>query len=296
MNYILKKIYGAWLGLLEIIGGNSLAKRFDCKFRFKRNLNLKNPKTLSDKIIYLELYKQSPLASKCTDKYEVRSYIESKNLNNILVPIVGGPWSSETEINFDELPNSFVLKGTHGCKMNLIVENKNEIDKKNCYKEIKRWIKTTYGKYSIEPHYLNIPHRIYAEKFLGKQEKLIDYKFYCLNGNPQFINVSSDRHSEGDKSMVVTQELYDLEWNPIFEVKQNGKEIPGKGEIIKPKNLKEMIEIAKTLSEDFDFVRVDLYNIDGKIYFGELTFTPFAGALAIYTDKFDEEMGKKLII
>lgn len=296
MKNILKRLYGLFLSILIRIGGFGLAKKVDSRIRFQRKINLDNPQTLSDKIIYIELYKRSPLASICTDKFEVRQYVKEKGLEKILVPIVGGPWSNLNDIDFNKLPQKFVLKGTHGCKMNYIVKNKLNIDLNNCYKEMKRWLKTTYGRYSVEPHYLDIEHRIYAEYYLGEQESLIDYKFYCLNGIPSFINVSSDRHSDGDNAMVVTQELYDLNWNPIFEVKQSGQEIPGKGNIPKPEKLDEMIEIAKILSKDFDFVRVDLYNIKDKIYFGELTFTPFAGVLDIYTDKFNEEMGKKLKI
>lgn len=296
MKNMVKKGYGLFLSLFVKVGGYGLAKKVDSRIRFKRKIELNNPVSLSDKIIYIELYKRSPLASSCTDKFEVRNYVTDKGLEHILVPIVGGPWNNLDEINFDKLPRKFVLKGTHGCKMNYIVDDKMHLDKNKCYKEMNRWLKTTYGKYSIEPHYLEITHRIYAEYFLGNQESLIDYKFYCLNGVPSFVNVSSDRHSDGDKAMVVTQELYDLNWKPIFEVKKSRRELPGKGNITKPKNLYDMIEIAKILSKDFDFVRVDLYNVNGKIYFGELTFTPFAGVLDIYTDKFNEEMGKKLKI
>ena len=213
-----------------------------------------------------------------------------------MIPIVGGPWEYVADVKLDDLPKRYVLKATHGCKMNYIVENKNSVNEEACRKEMQRWLDTTYGVYSMEPHYINIPHRIYAEEFLDFQKDLIDYKIHCLNGIPTFFVVSSERQSNGDDAMQVKQEIYDMDWNPIFEVKTSGREIPGGGKIPRPQCFDEMIEIAKKLSEDFEFVRVDLYEINGKVYFGELTFSPFSCVFAIFSDEFNKEMGKKLKI
>ena len=184
-----KMIYGTWLQCLTAVFGIDTAKRFDAKFRMHRSLDLTHPKTLADKVSYIELHRQSPLASSCTDKYAVRDYVANKGFSQTLVPLVGGPWENPEEIDFSSLPESFVLKATHGCKMNYIVPSKDQIDKEKCYQEMHRWMETTYGTYSLEPHYTAIPHRIYAEAYLGDVSELIDYKFHCLNGTPQFVLV-----------------------------------------------------------------------------------------------------------
>ena len=292
----IKKIYGNVLQIAVRVFGVDFAKQFDSEFRFHRKLDLKNPKTLADKVSYIELHKQSPLASVCSDKYAVRDYVTEKGLADILVPVAGGPWTRVEEINFNALPAQYVLKATHGCKMNYIVKDKKKLNENECKKELQRWLDTTYGIYSMEPHYMKIPHRIYCEQFLEEQSKLMDYKIHCLNGKPEFIMVSSDRYSNKDEAMHVTQELYDVDWNPIFEVRRAGFEIPGDGKKCMPENLDEMLRIARILSAGIDFVRIDLYNLSGRIYFGEMTFSPACGVFPYMTDKFISEMGGKLQI
>lgn len=294
--YFIKLLYSIILKLITMFWDVDVAKKFDTKLRFKRDLNLDNPKSLADKVSYIELHKQSPLASKCTDKWAVRDYVISKGLGNILVPEVGGPWTEFNQIDFDKLPKSFVLKATHGCKMNYFVENKGNLDINKCKQEINRWLKTTYGTYSMEPHYISIPHRIYAEKYLGEVSKLVDYKIHCINGEPEFILVCSDRKANGDAAMQVTLDLFDLKWQHIPELIPSGAEVAGDGSMPKPEKLTEMLEIAERLAKDFKFVRVDLYELNGKIYFGELTFSPGCCVLPYFTKKFDLEMGRKLKI
>ena len=171
-----------------------------------------------------------------------------------------------------------------------------KFDSEKCKKEIQRWMDTTYGTYSMEPHYIEIPHRFYIEKYLEKADQLVDYKFHCLNGEPQFVLTCSNRKSNGDKAMQVTLDLFDMDWKPIPEIVSSGLEHPGNGELPKPENLDEMIRIAKILSKDFKFVRVDLYELEGKVYFGELTFSPAHCVFPYLSDKFDLEMGKLLQI
>lgn len=292
-----KKLYTLVIKIVVFLFGIDNAKKFDTKFRLKKNLNLKNPQTLADKVTYIELHKQSPLASKCTDKYAVRNYIKSKGLEEILIPIVGGPWDKVEEIDFSNLEEDIVIKATHGCKMNYIITNKEKLDIIDCKKELNKWLKTTYGKFSIEPHYFNIPHRLYAEKYLKELDGLIDYKFHCINGEPEFVLICSERKiNENNGKMMVTLDLFDKEWKPIFEVIPSGLEVPGKGDMKKPSLFEEMKEIARKLSKDFDFVRVDLYQVAEKLYFGELTFSPACCVFPYFTDKFLLEQGKKLKI
>lgn len=211
-----------------------------------------------------------------------------------MVPLVGGPWNKEEDVDFANLPNSFAIKATHGCKMNYLVPDKSKMNISKCRQEMQRWLATTYGGYSLEPHYLSIPHRIYAEEFLENSNQLIDYKIHCLNGKPEFILVCSDRKANGDAAMQVTLDLFDLKWQHIPELIPSGAEVAGDGSMPKPEKLTEMLEIAERLAKDFKFVRVDLYELNGKIYFGELTFTPGCCVLPYFTKKFDLEMGQKL--
>ena len=248
--WIIKKLYAIWLSLLELLLGIDLAKKFDTKFRFHKSLNLKNPQTLSDKVTYLELHKQSPLAARCTDKYAVREYVKSKGLEDILIPVYGGPWSSADEIDFDSLTYPCILKATHGCKMNYILKDKESINYEECKNELSKWLKVTYGTYSIEPHYKEIPHRIYAEKFIDGIDDLIDYKFHCINGVPEFVLTCSQRQANGDAAMAVTLDLFDMEWNHIPEIVSMGKEVAGTGEVVKPETFEKMKEVGDVWTEE----------------------------------------------
>lgn len=291
---MLKKIYSCWLKVLVLLLGIDFAKQFDAYLRFRRKLNLKNPQTLADKVTYLFLHKNTPLMSTCTDKWAVREYIASKGLSDILIPTLGGPWTSVKDINFDSLPNEFILKATHGCKMNYFVPDKSKLDIPSCKRTLQKWIDTTYGTYSMEPHYKPIPHRIYAEQLLDASGGLADYKIHCLNGEPSFILVCSERKAQG-RRMQVTLDLFDTNWHAQNHyLQQSGLEVVGMEKIAKPQYLNNMLKISRTLSHNFSFVRVDLYEIKGKIYFGELTFSPACGVLPYFTDEFIYEMGKKL--
>lgn len=284
----IKFLYGKFLVLISYIFSLDNAKKFDAKLRFHRTLDLKNPKSLADKVTYIELHEQSPLASMCTDKYAVREYIHKKGLEDILIPLVGGPWEKVDEVDFDNLPNSFVLKATHGCKMNYIVSEKEKMDKSKCVEEMSRWLKTTYGTYSMEPHYFTIPHRIYAEEYLAGADRLIDYKFHCMNGIPQFVLVCGDRVIT-EMGNSISRHIFDMNWNLLKGLTDETSNM-----VKKPDHFEQMVEIARKLSADFKFVRVDLYDVNGKVYFGELTFSPTSGVFSHYTEEFLLEMGQKL--
>lgn len=190
----LKIIYGGVLTAFSKLFGVDFAKKFDTALRFRRSLNLRNLVSLADKVTYLELHDQSPLAAECTDKYAVRQYIKDKGLEEILVPLVGGPWNTIKDIDFSTLPESFVLKATHGCKMNYLVPEKEKLDREKCRKEMDKWLKTTYGTYSMEPHYEKIPHRI--------------------NGVPQFVLVCSDRVVT-ETGNQICRHIFDMDWRTL---------------------------------------------------------------------------------
>ncbi|MBQ9396329.1 MAG: glycosyltransferase [Proteobacteria bacterium] len=286
MKKLIMKIYRIVCTILLHIN-RDWAKTFDARFRYKCKLNLKNPTTLADKVSWLELHHDMPLKVKCTDKWEVRDYVRSKGLEEILVPVYGEARDKVEDLNLDDLPKSFAIKATHGCEMNFICADKATVDLNALKKEISGWLKTTFGKWSIEPHYFTIPHRYYVEKYLGDPNEIKDYKFHMYNGKPGFILVC------GTRGTGLTLAVLDPDWNRIDCV------IPKfvyKGDVPKPALYDKMLDIAKTLSADFHFVRVDLYEIDGHIYFGELTFSPASGCFPRYTQKFREEEGPKLDI
>lgn len=285
-----KLLYGKCLSLFSGVFGVDTAKKLDALLRFRRKLNLKNPTSLADKVSYIELHCQSPLAAECTDKYAVRNYVANKGLGDILVPLVGGPWERVEDVDFEALPESFAIKATHGCKMNYLVPDKSQLDTKRCKQEMQHWLDTTYGVYSMEPHYLEIPHRIYVEAYLADADKLIDYKFHCMNGVPQFVLVCSDRvvSETGNK---ISRHIFDMDWKHMEGLIDETDDI-----VDKPEHFERMIEIARQLSDGFSFVRVDLYDINGKIFFGELTFSPTSCVFSHYSMNFLNEMGKKLSI
>ena len=286
----IKSGYGKILTGISKLFGVDTAKKFDTRLRFQRDLNLNQPKSLADKVTYLELHDPSPLAPKCTDKSAVWQYVEEKGYEDILVPVVGGPCSKIEEVDFTTLPESFVFKAPHGCKMNYLVPEKGKMDKKKCVNEMSKWLKTTYGTYSMEPHYLKIPHRIYAEEYLADANKLIDYKFYYMNGISQFVLVCCDGVTT-ELGNNVSRHILDMNWEPLKGLTDETADV-----VKKPEHLEQMIEIARKLSADFKFVRVDLYDINGKVYFGELTFSPTNGVFSHYTQEFLDEMGAKLVI
>ena len=280
-----RDVYRKALKASSAILGVKRTKLLDSRFRFGRKLDLKNPRTLSDKICWIELNTDQSLAARCTDKYAVRSYVEEKGLGNILVPLVGGPWTKASDIDIDSLPNQFVLKATHGCEMNYICKDKSKLDYVDLLNRVSPWLKEDYPRACIEPHYKLVPHRLYAEEFVGELEDVVDYKFHCINGEPAFALTCSNR----EESLKLN--LYDLGWNPIPGLQGS---MENEKEIKRPENLEGMVDVAQTLSSDFDFVRVDLYEENGKILFGELTFSPACGVLEYFTDSFVAKWGEAL--
>lgn len=261
--------------------GHERVKVADARFRYHRRLDLEHPRTLADKISWLELNTDQTLAARCTDKWEVRGYVADKGLGDLLVPAYG-PWERAEDIDVDALPDAFALKATHGCEMNYLVPDKSKLDVDDMLAHARRWLAEDYGRACVEPHYLLVPHRVYAEDFIGGMDKIVDYKLHCLNGEPRFILTRSER----DTGLKLN--LYDLGWNPIAGLQgpmTNDRQIP------RPENLGRMIEVARELSVDFDFVRVDLYEDGGRVMFSELTFTPAEGVMDYYTDDFNKTWG-----
>lgn len=257
------------------------------KNRTGKDLNLENPLTFNEKIQWLKLYDNSPLKTILSDKYRVRKWVEEKIGKEYLIPIIG-VWDKFEDINFDDMPYRFVLKANHGSHWNIIVKEKPKFDKKNARRKFNKWLKRNYAyKAGLELQYSGIKPKIIAEHYIEDSKgELNDYKILCFNGEPKFIWIDCGRYTKGR-----TKNIYDINWNlqPFtMTYPASDKEIPA------PRNLDKMIELARILSNGFTFVRVDLYNVDGKIYFGEMTFTSMSGVDKFEPEKYDLELGKML--
>lgn len=280
-----RNLYRGLLSGLALCAGTKRAKLLDASIRFGRRLNLDDPQTLADKISWLELNGDRETMARLTDKFEVRGYVEEKGLGDILIPLCGGPWEDISDIDVDALSSQFVLKATHGCEMNYICKDKAALDVADMVAHARKWLASDYPRACVEPHYKLIPHRIYAEQYVGGMDDVVDYKLHCLNGVPSFILTCSNR----ERSLKLN--LYDLDWNAIDGLQGSMK---NPGDIERPSMLSKMVDVSRALSSDFEFVRVDLYEKDGQVYFGELTFSPAVGVLPYYTDEFIAQWGEIL--
>lgn len=256
-----------------------------------RKLNLKDPKRFTEKIQWYKLYYRDPLMIQCSDKYLVRDYVEEKGLKDILVPLYG-VYEDPEQIDFSNLPQKFVLKTTNGSHTNILCENKDKLDYQKAIDQMKKWLKTWSGKMGREWAYHGITPRIICEKYLEKDRDgdIIDYKFHCFHGEPYCLYVAVERFLPGGLKFGIFDSQFNLLPYRRSDIKGLDREIS------KPRNFEKMVEIARTLSRDFPHVRVDLYNIDGDIYFGELTFYDGSGYQGYVPDDFDFYLGRKFII
>jgi hypothetical protein len=253
-----------------------------------RVLNLKNPRRFTEKLQWYKLYYRNKLMTKCADKYMVREYVISKGLKDILIRLYG-VYDKADQINFKDLPNSFILKTTNGSHTNISCIDKPNLNIKNVKNNLNKWIEEWAGKVGREWAYYDINPKIICEKLLVSNDTygLDDYKFFCFDGEPYCLYVLVDRESESGLRLGI----YDLKFNKL-KYKRSDIE-PIEDHIEKPKNFEKMVEISRILSKDFPHVRVDLYNIDGKIYFGELTFYDGSGYKGFEKDEFDYLLGNK---
>lgn len=253
--------------------------------------NLKEPKKFTEKLQWYKLYYRKGLLTACSDKYKVRDYIKSKQLDHILVPIYG-VYDCANKINFDSLPSQFVLKTNHGSHTNIICTDKSKLNIEKSRKNLQEWLTTWQGKVGREWSYYDIEPKIICEKYLEKDQNndLVDYKFFCFSGKVFCLYVIIERFlSDGIKLGI-----YDRNFKKLPYKRSDIRDI--NKSIGKPKNFEKMIKIAETLSSDFPHVRVDLYNIDGMIFFGELTFYDGSGYEGFIPDKFDYILGKEFIL
>ncbi len=280
--YFVNKANKMWLDKSSMQIESGLRKWFESATG--ESLDFENPQTFNQKIQWLKLYDSTEEKGKLADKYEVREWVKEKIGDEYLIPCFG-VWNSFEEIDFTKLPDSFVLKTNHGSSTNVIVKDKNNLNKTELRLRFKRWMSTNYAlKMGFELHYGLMEPKILCEKYMG--DDLTDYKLFCFGGKPDFFWVDVGRYSEHKRN------TYDLEWNELPFVIDNFERCV----VEKPKTLKQMIEIATILSEGYSFVRVDFYEIDGKLYFGEMTFTSSSGRDSFNPPKYNLVCGKKIVL
>ena len=262
------------------------------KYKYKRitgqKLNLDKPETFNEKINWMKLYDRNPLYSKLADKYEVREYVSERIGGKYLIPLIG-IWNTAEEIDYESFPNAFVLKCTHDSGSVIICKDISEFDVESAKRRLSKALSTNYYDYSREWVYKDIKPRVIAEYYLGKESKdVLDYKFFCFDGKPFIIQVDFGRFTNHKRN------IYDLNWNYL----DLSIEYPNDStvKIEKPASLQEMIECAKKLAAGLRFVRVDLYYIDGRIYFGEMTFYHGSGFEKFMPEEYNYVLGKLIKI
>lgn len=251
-------------------------------------LNLDNPKTFNEKLQWLKLHNRKPEMTTMVDKFAVKEYIAEKIGEEYVIPTLG-VWDRFEDIDFESLPEQFVLKCTHDSGGLVICRDKNKLDKSTAKKKIEKSLKRNYYCNTKEWPYKNVKPRIIAEKFIEDETGgLVDYKFFCFDGVVDSVMICLDRHI-GDPKFY----FFDEDWN-LKRLNIRGKEAPADFTVRKPDCIDEMFAIAKRLSVGHPFIRVDLYECSGKIYFGELTFYPDSGFDSNLLSETDVYFGKLL--
>lgn len=256
----------------------------------KRILNLKNPKRYTEKVQWSKLFYRNAKMSICVDKYRVREYLAEKGLEDITVKLYA-VYDNPHDVKLKDLPNRFILKTTNGSGTNVICKNKSELDEKKLNEKIEKFFYQTSSSAGREWAYGETVPRIIVEELLedpsSPDGSVNDYKFLCFNGKPEYIVLDVDRFTNHKRN------IYDTQWNDLHIASDCSC---ADGIYEPPANLSEMLHIAEQLSKDFPAVRVDLYSISGKVYFGELTFFPWSGYVQFSPDNFDYELGEKFIL
>ncbi len=266
-------IKNKWLRLLLYLLAPvcpTLVSRILYRAAFHRRLDLKHPQTLNEKTMWLKLkvYADDPLVARCADKLRVRDYVKEKGCGDILNELIA-VWERPEQIDFDVLPEAFALKCNFASGFNWICPDKSKLDRGACLAQFKRWYKRDFWRFGAELQYRKIPKRIVCERFLGGDE-LVDYKIYCFRGKAKYILCCVGREAGHTKFY-----FFDPDWH-FCPITHDGLEAPADFTLPRPKGLEKMLRCVETLSEPFPFVRTDMYEVDGKVYFGELTFTPAA--------------------
>ncbi|MDE6284546.1 MAG: glycosyl transferase [Bacilli bacterium] len=249
--------------------------------------DLNNPQTYNEKLQWLKLNERKPLMSRLVDKIEVKEWVAKKIGKKYIIPTIG-VWDHPTDIALDTLPSKFVLKTNHDSGGLYICKDKNKAknDWLNICKRLQTSLDTDYYKIGREWPYKNVNRKILAEQFIETDDgEVSDYKFFCFNGEPKFLFVATERQKEGED---VKFDFYDLNYThlPVKQGHENARTTPHK-----PEQFEEMVKLAKVLSEGFIHVRVDFYNVNERVYFGEMTFFHNSGFVPFTPPEWDKRFG-----
>lgn len=271
--------------------GQSLSDQEYLKKAFKLNmgkeLNLENPQTFNEKLQWLKLYNRKPEYTVMVDKYAVKKYVADKIGEEYIIPTLG-VWDKFEDIDFDVLPDQFVLKCTHDSGGLVICRDKKQLDLKKAKDKIEKSLKRDFYLTTREYPYKDVPRKIIAEKYMVDESgtELKDYKFFCFNGKVKLLFVAKDRMKEGEETKF---DFFDENFNHLpFTNGHPNSEPP----YYKPENFEKMKELAEKLSTGIPHLRVDFYNINGKIYFGELTFFHWSGMVPFKPEEWDYKLGE----
>ncbi|MDO4563067.1 MAG: ATP-grasp fold amidoligase family protein [Clostridia bacterium] len=254
------------------------------KVRFQRRLDLKNPRGFNEKIIWYILYYRNPAMCTMADKYAVRGFLQDAGYGDMLNTLYGA-WDSAEDVDFAAMGEKFVLKANHSSGDYLICTDKSALDIENAREIMRTWLKKDFAKLSGEWHYGNMKRRIICEKFLENADgsSMSDYKIHCFDGKARFTLVCSNRQSD------LRMNYYDMDWNLMEARKSNWRDHDTTPK--QPVQFARMVEIAEHFAKEFPFVRVDFFECDGKIYFGEFTFFPANGMQPILPFEWDIKIG-----
>lgn len=265
------------------------------RLKFKKAMgkwpDLKHPKTYNEKLTWLKLHDHNPEYTRMVDKYEAKNYVANIIGEEYIIPTLA-VWEKAEDIDFDKLPDKFVLKATHDSGRVIICKDKSKLNKEEAIAEMKKSLKRDFYAVTREWPYKNVKPRIIAEELLEPNDgnDISDFKVHNFNGIPKFILVCKDRFKEAG----LTEDFFDTNWNHI-EVKRPG--YPNASVLEnKPEELEKMLQISEKLSKDFPFIRTDFYSLEDKLYFGEITLYPASGAFPFEPEYYDDIFGKDLVI
>lgn len=255
-----------------------------------KKLNLKEPKTFNEKLQWLKLYNRKPEYTVMVDKVKAKEYVAQIIGQEHIIPTLG-VWDDPDDIDFDKLPNQFVLKCNHNSGMGMcICKDKSKLDIAKVKKELRRGLRQNYYMTNREWPYKDVPRKIMAEKFMVDESgtELKDYKIFCMGGEPQIIEVDFGRFTNHLRN------IFDTQWNQVKMEIEYPSDLSHT--IVRPEKLEEMLKLARTLCKGIPFVRTDFYSIADKIYFGELTFYHGSGTEHIRPEEWDEHLGKLIVL
>lgn len=286
-NPLLRFGYLSKIGFYNKMSDEKYLKK-EFKLRMGYNLDLQNPQTFNEKLQWLKLYDRNSEYTKMVDKYEVKKYVSNIIGKEYIIPTLG-IYNNFNEIDFDKLPNQFVIKCTHDSGGIIICKDKNNLDIKKAKKKINTFLNRKYFYIHREWPYKNVKPRIIVEKYIEDKhiKELRDYKFFCFNGKPKIMYISDNSHRDNQHCC-----FFDINYNKLNIKRKDYKEF--EQNIEKPHNFNKMIEFSKKLSKNIPHVRVDWYEINNKLYFGELTFYTCSGFIPFETEEWNYKMGEML--